>query len=242
VCFQAQPSEALLAELGDRRGWLLYRELVRDRLRKELHFALPRTRRAAGEAAFERVFEQHLDRDPPRTRFFREVVLEFVKSAVPAFRADAALPPWLADLALYEGARWEVSDLDARLDESAGAVQEFAFERAPVLSPALRLLALAHPVHEAPQAKGRYEARASYVCVHRSADADKPRTWTLNHSTYALLSMWQADPALSVTAGVHALSRERGTVVDATFVDGLCGVLAEFIEAGILLGSRAGSP
>ena len=234
VCFKDEVPEGLLAELGDRRSWLAYRELVRDRLRKELSVALPRTRRVLGDVAIEAAFRRQLDQTPPRSRFFRDVVLELVKSALHTWRADYELAPWGADLAAYEAAIWEVSDIDARTPEP----REFGFERAPLLSPALRLLTLAYPVHQGADSAGRYAQGEHFLGVYRAADDERPRTWTMNRSTHSLLTMWQSDPQLTVSEAVRALSRLRGFVVDEAFIDGLCGVLAEFLDAGILLGSR----
>ncbi|MBC7174007.1 MAG: hypothetical protein H5U40_16315, partial [Polyangiaceae bacterium] len=53
VCFDASPSEQDLALLGSRERWLLYRSMVRGRLVKVVHSALPRSRAAHGEAAFD---------------------------------------------------------------------------------------------------------------------------------------------------------------------------------------------
>lgn len=235
VCFKAEPPEAALSALGDRRTWLLYRSMVRERLWKEIAVALPRTRRAAGDGVLERVFERHLDEDPPRSRFFHGIVLEFATSALPALRADASLAPWVADLAEYEAALWEVSDLDGR---PSAAPAELSFDRPPLLSPTLRLLSLAYPVHESPRPDGSYVAAARTLAIFRAADDQRPRTWAINAVTHELLRMWQADPGLSISQGVRTLGRTRGIAVDEAFVDKLCDVLARFVEVGLVLGSR----
>jgi hypothetical protein len=235
LCFRAQPCEALLDELGgERRNWLLYRHMVRDRLLGEIRFALPRSRALLGDAALDHAFQLHLDRDPPRTRYFREIVLAFVTSALPIWQIDATLSPACIDMARYEAALWEVSDLDAR---NHPVLVDFAFDRVPVLSPALRLLTVSHAVHATPPAAGEYASGEHRLCVHRARNAERPRTWTLTRTTYDLLQRWQRG-AETVAESVQQLAAERAFRVDAQFVDGLCASLAQFIEVGIVLGSR----
>jgi hypothetical protein len=234
LCCGPEPSSAQFAALGDERIWRLYRELIRKRLLGELRIALPRTHAAAGAEAFERAFDHHMQQNPPRTRFFHAVVGAFADSAAPLFRADPTLPPQLGDLCEYEAALWAVSDLDDRVTLP---VVEFAFDRPPLLSPALRLLALRFAVH-APPLAGCYEPGEFYLCLHRRAEERQAKTWTLNAVTFALMRRWQSEPLLRVDEAVQRVATERGIAVDETFLDRLCTVLADFIERGILLGSR----
>ena len=55
LCLGPAPSEGALAELGDARIWRLYRDMVRNRLRGELRFALRRSVAALGDALFDRL-------------------------------------------------------------------------------------------------------------------------------------------------------------------------------------------
>jgi hypothetical protein len=222
VCFREQAPPEALAALGGEAAWLVYREMVRDRIWRELRVALPRTCALLPAAELERAFAWHLEHEPPRTRFFRELVSSFVHSAVPLWAAE----PLARDLARYELALWEVGDLEAVPDEP---VHEFAFDRVPVLSRALRCLQVNYAVHTPGMPAGEH-----FLCVQRAADSERPRTWTLTSSTYALLRrlMREDEP---VTESVRHLAAER---VDAAYVDALCETLAQFLELGILLGSR----
>jgi hypothetical protein len=231
VCFRAQPSASLLDALGDHQAWLAYREMVRDRLLREIRFALPRTCSLLGRDVIDAAFSFHLEHAPPRTRFFRGIVGAFVASALPLWEADATLPAAGVDLVRYELAVWEVSDLDAR----TGPLLPFAFDRAPVLSPALQLLSVSHAVHLA--AKQPIERGEYRLCIHRASDSERPRTWTLTKSTFAMLTRFQAADA-SVSEIVQRMAAEQGVRVDASYVDALCTTLAQFLEVGIVLGSR----
>jgi hypothetical protein len=230
ICFRAEPPEPLLAELGDRDRWLIYREMVRDRLWREIRVALPRTCELLGETLLAREFNAFLELDPPRTRYFRGVVSAFVASALPRWRADAsmAFAPAAIDLVGYELARWEVADLVA----GGAAPQEFSFDRIPVLSPALRLLHVEHAV----QRGHGTEVGEHFLCVHRRDDRASVRTWILTARTFELLARFVAADA-SVSAIVRDLAAARGGIVDAGYVDALCATLAQFIEVGIVLGS-----
>ena len=240
LCCGPAPSDAQLARIGDPRIFGLYRELIRNRLRGELKIALRRTYATAGAEAFDRAFTAHMDADPPRTRYFHAVVAAFVQSAAPFFRADPALPAHLGDLCEYEGALWAVSDLPDVPPESIG---EFAFDRAVVLSPALRWLALGHavhrkPVHRKPAPGAAYErGEHYYLCVHRRPDEKRAKTWELNAITYDLMTRL-AQAGTTPSAAVQQLAAARAVSVDEKFLDGLCTVLADFLERGIILGAR----
>ena len=49
ICFGSEPSEADLELLGSRERWLVYRDLVRNRLNIVIGAALARTKTAIGE-------------------------------------------------------------------------------------------------------------------------------------------------------------------------------------------------
>jgi hypothetical protein len=187
--------------------------------------ALPRTCAGLPEHTLERAFAWHLEHEPPRTRFFRELVPSFVHSALRLWQSE----PIACDLARYELALWEVADLE---DAPGEPVQEFAFDRVPVLSRALRCLRVQHAVHTPGLEPGEH-----FLCVQRARDTERPRTWTLTSSTYALLQrlLREDEP---VTESVKRAAAEQGGRVDAAYVDALCTTLAQFLELGILLGSR----
>ena len=234
ICFRAQPPELHLAELGERRSWLMYREMVRDRLFGEIRAALPRSRQLLGDAALLEAFTLHLDRDPPRTRYFREIVLAFVHSALPLWAADASVARLSLDMVRYEAALWEVRDLAANLAEPC---LDFAFDRVPVVCPALRLLRVDHAVHHKADEEGRYAEGSQRLCVHRASDTDSVRTWTLTETTFELLQRWQRGDC-TVAESVQQLGKARALRIDAAFVDAPGTTLAQFIEIGIVLGSR----
>jgi hypothetical protein len=237
VCLDAEPPLAALAELGEANVWLMYRELTRKRLLGEIQHALPRTCAAAGTERMEQAFREHLDRDPPRTRFFHAIVGAFADSARAQWHEQANVPAHLLDLLAYEAALWEVSDLDAALPEGSAPPCELDFERVPVVAPALRLLALEHPVHLPPSDPGSGSAAATFLAIHRAADTERVRTWTLNRSSHALLRDF-ALGRCTAAESVPRVAAQLGQTVTPSYVEAVCETLAQWLESGILLGSR----
>jgi hypothetical protein len=158
----------------------------------------------------------------------------FAASAVGWLREDPEVPGHVADLCAYEAARWSVAD---ESDERPAGLLEFAFDRRPALASAVRLLALQHAVHLEPAPAGVYPAGEFLVCVYRRAAETKARFFSLNPVTYALLQRF-ATSAESVTRSVEHVAAQRSVAVDEAFLDGLCTVLADFLERGIILGSH----
>jgi hypothetical protein len=234
ICFRAEPPESALRALGEPDRWLLYRELTRDRLLREIQFALPRSCAAIGAANVQRAFVAHLDRDPPRTRFFREVVTAFAQSALTTFEGDASLPSYARDLIRYEAALWEVSDLEVA---APSGVAEFSFDRVPIVTPALRLLHVRHAVHLLPDSKASCTPGEFWLCVQLDPEDSHSRTWSVNRTSYMLLAEFQRAEC-SAADGVQAVAKQLGRRVTPQFVDHLCESLAQWIEVGILVGSR----
>jgi hypothetical protein len=229
LCFDETPSEASLSALGQREAWLTYREMIRERLLRELRLALPRTRALVGDAAFVAAFVHQLEHEPPRERYFRQVVAGFVAHALPLWAADAQLPAASGDLARYELALWEVRDMVV----PAATFAEFTFERVAAVSPALRLLALDHAVRPGED----LAPRRQYLCLQRVPEGSRTKVWRLTATTFALLERLSREDA-SVSEVVKQVAQASGSRIDAEYLDSLCGTLAQFLEVGILLGSR----
>jgi uncharacterized protein (DUF1501 family) len=229
------PSEAQLEPFGDARIWALYREMIQNRLRGELKNALRRSCEALSPAGLERVFQAWLVQAPPRSRPFHGIVEDFARFALGFVRADSASVAWAADLIAYEAALWAVSDMDDRVPV---AVQELSFDAPPCFAPARRLVVLQHAVHDGPEADGSFKAGELCVCVYRPAEDKASRTFVLNPTLRALMTALDAGE-LTLTQAVQRVAQERKLRVDEKFIDGLCTVLADFSERGLLLGSRA---
>jgi len=235
ACLSPEPSAEQLAQLGDARIWLVYRDAIRKRLRAELRLALPRTRATVGDPAFDRAFEKFLASDPPRTRFFHFIPDLFAIGAAQDFAATPALPPHAADLCRYEAALRTVADLP---DAVPTGLSEFAFELRPVLAPALRLLELRHAVHVEPAPEQGYAPGEHHLCVYRRPEERKAGTLKLNAVGYDLLKRFESGEQ-TVAESIQHVAAQRSLHVDERFLDGLCTMLADLIERGVILGGRS---
>jgi len=233
VCFDLEPSEADLAALGSRERWLVYRDLVRSRLINVVGVALARTKRVAGDGAFGRTIDEWLATGGPKTRYFRHIPHELFEFAHPRWRDQE--PAWLSDLARYEIAKWNVRYAPPNRIPTS----EFAFDRIPVLNPALQVLRLSYPVHREPTPASGYDEEPSIVCVYRDRHHE-PVPWKLNPLAASLVEAW-ARATKPVTETVQEVAAAHGTEIGPVFVEKLSAMTADALERGILLGGRGES-
>jgi hypothetical protein len=231
VCFGQEPSETDLELLGSRERWLIYRDLVRSRLVDVGGAALARTKRAIGDDAFGRAVDEWLGLGGPKTRYFRCVPGEFAAFAIPTWQSSEA--PWVADLARYEIAAWDVRH--AAPDPMQAA--EFAFDRKPILARSLKVLRLAYPVHRKPTPDAGYQRDATILCLYRNKD-HKPIPRKLNPMAADLLEAWQRIDE-SVADSVQRVAAAHRTEIGPEFVEKLSALIADFIERGIILGGES---
>ena len=231
TCFKRAPTDADFERLGDAKRWRVYRSMVRARLRRVNEAALPRTRRALGDAAFGELFSAWLDEAPPRTRYFREVPMGLLEHALPCLAQDER--PWLADLARYELATWRVKQLD---DREVPPTSDLSFDRPPVLTPALELLDVGWSVHRARKTHD-YRKGPFHLAIYRSRD-HRAVTMELNPLARDLVKSWRGGDE-PLTERVRRVAEERNTAIDQGFLESLGAMLADFLERGIVLGSRA---
>ena len=238
VCFDRAPSPEDVAALGG-EPILLYRELVRSRIRDLVSIALPRTERTLGKKTISALVDGLLAEAPPRSRYFREVIPAFVAHALPRLRAPGAEPAHAADVLALESTRWELGWRDGAV---AGPVVPFELERVPVVHPTLRLLALEHAVHRADTRVGEAagdeapERGTFWVCVHRRPD-HLVETRTLDATSARLVRAWSRVDRTAID-GVREVLREERREADPAFVERMGTLLSGLLERGALLGSR----
>lgn len=234
VCFDLEPSETDLAALGSRERWLVYRDLVRNRLVNVVGVALARTRRVAGDEAFGHMIDEWLATGGPRTRYFRYVPRELFEFAIARWGDQE--PAWLSNLAEYEITTWDVRYAPPNRIPTG----EFAFDRIPVLSAGLQLLRLSYPVHHTPTPSSGYEEEPTILCVYRDKN-HKPIPWKLNPLAASLFDAWiRADKPVAET--VHEVAAAHNTEIGPVFVEKLSTMIADAIDRGILLGGHSPPP
>lgn len=236
VMLSAEPPAEALEKLGGQpERWLTYRDMVRRRMRGMIRAGLSRTTAAIGEPAYEATYEAWLDDAPPRTRYIREIVPAFAAFAIPRWVADEEVPGWVVDLARLEAAKWEVGYIDVEWPEAPG---DFAFEKVAVMNPTLRQLRLDHPVQKKlDEGETAYAPKATAVMVYRKQEDDRIYTWFPNALSADLVDGWLAGDA-PVTEVVKRVCADHDTAITEEFIESLGGMLAEFIEQGMVLGAR----
>jgi hypothetical protein len=235
VLLSAEPSESDLEKLGGvRERWLLYRDMIRKRMRKMIAVGLGRSVAALGEERYHALYDAWLDAGETRTRYIREIVPMFAEFAVPRLNADKDVPRWAVELVQYEAARWLVGYEDVAFPEDVG---EFAFEKVPVLNPTLRLLHFEHRIHE-PLEEGapEYPHSPCAVAVYRNRDDDKIYRWVPNALTADLLEGF-LEGEEPVTEVVKRVCEARAVPIDAKFIESLGATFAKLITRTMVLGS-----
>jgi hypothetical protein len=234
VCFGAEPNEDDLELLGSRERWLVYRDLVRNRLDNVIGVALARTKSAIGKDAFDRAVDEWFSTGSPKTRYLRYVPSELAEFAIPIWQRTEA--PWVADLAGYEITAWEVRHAPRNPTPSA----EFAFDRKPVLATGVKVLRLAYPVQNKPTPNAGYEQDPTILCLYRDKN-HKAIPLELNPLAADLLEAWQrADQ--TVADSVQQVAAAHNTQIGPDFIEKLSTLIANFIQRDILLGGWSVSP
>jgi len=228
VCFGAEASETDLQLLGSRERWLIYRELVRNRLFHVIGVALARTKRAVGEESFGRAVDEWLSTGGPKTRYLRHVPRELADFAIPIWQSAEA--PWVADLSRYEISAWDVR----HAPPDPMPATEFAFDRKPVLATGMKVLRLEYPVHEAPTPELGYEREPTILYLYRD-EHHKPIPRKLNAIAADLLDAWQRANQ-TVADSVQRVAAAHDSEIGPAFVEKLSAMIADFIERGVILG------
>ena len=234
VCFDSEPSRTDLESLGSPENWLVYRDLVRNRLVGVVEAALPRTKEASGEPFWRRTVTDWLSSGGPRTRYFRRVPSEFSEFALPLWRSGER--GWLVDLARYEIALWTARH--APPDPEPGA--EFQFDRRPVVGASVQVLRLSHPVHRSTAPTQGDVTEPTILCIYRN-DQHRAESQTLNPLAADLVECWLRAEE-TVAESVQRTAAAHGATIGPAFVEKLSALVADFLERGILIGGRGAKP
>jgi hypothetical protein len=236
LCLRPDVRPADLEALGGEAGrWLVYRRMVRARLREAVGHGFERLAARVGAATFGAWFEAFLARRPPRSAYLREVAGEFAAFLTGGYeRPGDPHPALTCDLA-----RFEWAELDCAYEAAPPpASAPLAMHLRPALSPAHRLLRLEHAAHRL----GRDEPLADvapgplWVCAYRDPATFDVRVLELTEVTGRLLAaMARAERPLVEL--VREAADGAAVVPDAAWLASLSDVLADFVERGLLLGS-----
>jgi uncharacterized protein len=231
----AEDVEAILAAP---QRLAVYRTLVRNGLGSVVLKMLPRTRArldAAAPGRFEADLRAFVDEVGPRTHYLRDVPAEFLAWAAPRWKSDAAVPPWLVDLATFELAQFAVAaSAPARAPANP---TEVAIDRPLVFADSMRLVRYGWAVHELPADESDVTAPAERevrLLAYRD-EAHAVRWLELTPLAAAALDRLAAGEPLG--AAVERACAEHKTMPGAVLRE-VARLLADLGERGVLLGAR----
>jgi hypothetical protein len=226
-----------LASIGGER-MLVYRSLVHNRLVGAIREFIPRAAARRGRPELREDFAAFMEACAPKSPYLRDVPGEFVTWVQPRWASDAAVPPYLHDLA-----RHELLELEVRNDPRGGegpTGADLALDRPLAFDGSARLMRYAWAVQRLPKSvddRSAPEERASDLIVFRDA-SQKVR--------YLELTPWAALVLAELLVGGHAvadgLQRAAATTGEPLDDDKLgkaAMLFAELSDVGVLLGARS---
>ncbi|MEM7605289.1 MAG: DNA-binding domain-containing protein [Myxococcota bacterium] len=229
VCFDPEPASADLRSLGHEERWLTYRRMVRARIERVLRTAFPKSVRHLGDG-FDAHFRAWLAETPPTTPLFRNIPLEFAGWLAP--KLDGAS----LDRFRFERLSWELKDRAGAAPEAA----DLSFDAPILLSPHVALLVTTHLVHKEPERGEASEGKRWHLLLYRN-DEGKVVTMVVNGVTYDLVTDWLA-PHVSLADSIRKTMTRRGETMGEAFMESLGGLLADYLQRGIVLGSGRVAP
>lgn len=211
--------------------WDLYRDMVRARLLDLARGAYPRTRRVLGGETFDRLVESALASRPPTTPYFWRVATGLGDELALGLEASGSRP-FLVELLRLEQARWL-----AKHEAHAAPAErrDFAFDAPPLVEPSVRLLAVSHAVES--DFDGAPPERRATLAVYAKRSSGEVSVFVLNDAAAELLAAFCGGEGTATELAL-AVARARGSRIDESWFESIGTLLAAFLEAGILLGSR----
>ena len=218
----------------------VYRKLVRGTFIESVRLEIPLAAARLGELYGEYV-HAFCNSELPRSPILRDAAYELTAWALPRWRDDARVPPWLGDLA-----RYELLDFDVHCAERGE--REPAAAELPADSPVLfdgscRLGRFDFAVHDLPDdPDDRSEpARGPIGLFLYRDDKNEVRRLTLTPLATSILALLLIDRAPLADAVRIGCERE-GRSIDPSVIEGISGVLADLGDRGALLGAGPVGP
>jgi uncharacterized protein len=215
----------------------VYRSLVQNGIKTVVGRVLSRTRahlNAAAAGRFDADLARFLGTVGPRTHYLRDVPEELVAWAVPRWRTEPAVPPYVADLALYEVAVFAVA---SALDDSPAAPVPVALDRPLSFARAARLACFSWRVHELPDddpATGAPARGPVHLLGYRGPGHSA--SW-LELTPFAAAIVGALLAGRDLGGAVESAGRDHGTAPADVTAD-VARLLADLAERGIILGAR----
>lgn len=228
ICMSSEPdSDDIAAIGGDTERWLMYRRMVRKRLRRVTQEGIPRTAAALGET-YEQLHSEFLAESGVRSRFIRDAIDEFC-----AFLLNKIDDRRTCDICRYELAMWQVRD-SADVAEPEG-LGEFDFDKPLAVNPAHDVIWVRHPVWNRQRfASGESLLHEQGVAILRTTEF---RMTAITLPRWYLDLLAESTGSATVTATVQSMAQSGALTLDANLVNKLVDLTSTSIERGLVLGS-----
>lgn len=215
---------------------LVYRSLVHNRMHNAARAFVPRTAARLGAQRLRADFERWVDACAARSYYLRDVPEEFVAWAIPQWRDDPDISPYIADLA-----RHELLDNTVKNDPAGGEPdtgRAVALDRPLAFDGTARLMHYAYAVHRLPADKDDRTEPArepTSLLVYRDAE---------HQVRYLQLTPWAAAVVEQLLAGkivqaaLHDAAAGLGEPLDDDKLGSAATLLADLADRRVMLGAR----
>jgi hypothetical protein len=216
-------------------GLLVYRRLVRSRLRETMELAIERTINHLGPV-FDEYFDRFLAERGPRTHYLRDVTGEFLDFCEPLWKADERVADYSIWLGRHEELQVEMAAMEVSADVGEAGPLELDLPLRFIA--AARVVRYPYAVHELPISPGDREAPAARPTALLAYRDSKHHVHNLELTTLAasILERLLHGRITLRQAAVEACG-ENGIALSEAVLTGLASVLSDLAQRGVLLGA-----
>lgn len=211
---------------------LVYRNLVRNNVKKAILTAIPRAA-ARMDSVFDEYLEGYLDERGPRSRFLRHLTGEFLDYCNSRELEDPRLAPHILELARLEAVRIEVAAARVERYETV----DLDLDRRLLFAEASRLLYFEHAVHRLPDSeedRTEPERKPTHLMAYRDS-LYKVRYLDLSPLAASILTRLREGLALG--PAIKGACAEGGFELSQDVLNGTAQLLSDLSERGVLLGA-----
>ncbi|HET9958190.1 MAG TPA: putative DNA-binding domain-containing protein [Polyangiaceae bacterium] len=241
--YALDPGDRATLEGGELKRLVVYRSLVRGRLKEALELQMPRLCALLGEQ-FEPWFGRFLAERGPRTQYLRDVAVEFLDFVAPHWEATPGLPPYWIELGRHEALHVEISALPVAA-RSWGEPAALSLEAGLQFCEAARLVRYRHAVHRWLDDGTQPEPEATPIALLAYRDAEHDARF-LELSPLAATLVENLMNGLPLGAALtQALARHQVLLAEARpeivheLLEQCSVLLADLSERGVILAASS---
>lgn len=221
----------------DARRAALYRKLFFNNVANLLSTFFPLSRSLYAPEAWRALVADFFARHRAGSPYFLDLAREFLDFLAQARGDHPDDPPCLRDLAHYEWLELVLDVAEEELPVSGIDPHGDLLAGIPVLNPVAVLATYAWPVHRVVAGEPLPAPQQTFLAGWRDP-ADQVRFMVFNAETAHLYSALRESPTLSGREAALAVAQATGHADPAAVVEGAAGMLRQWRERHIVLGTR----